>query len=78
MKALTRLLEEYRLLSERVQAVGRIVDRVRDATSEKSGAVEEVAAAWKVELEALLSELDREAELLEEPIFSELEEEEEA
>ena len=55
-----------------------IVDRVRDVTSEKSGAVEEVAAAWKVELEALLSELDREAELLEEPIFSEPEEEEEA
>ncbi len=78
VKALTRLLEEYRLLSERVQAVGRIVDRVRLATSEKSGAVEEVAAAWKVELEALLSELDREAELLEEPIFSEPEEEEDA
>ena len=78
VKALTRLLEEYRLLSVRLESVGVIVDRLRAATSEKSGAVEEAAAAWKAELEALLSELDREAELLEEPIFSEPEEEEEA
>lgn len=75
VQALTRLLEEYRELSQRIETVGKIVDRVRDVTSEKSFAVEEVASAWKVELEALLSELDREAELLEEPIFSEPEEE---
>jgi len=78
VQALTRLLEEYRELSQRLDTVAAVVERVRDRAEGASAEVEELARAWTVQLEAVLSELDAEAELLEEPIFSEPEDGEDA
>ena len=78
VQALTRLLEEYRELSQRLETVSAVVERVRERASSASAEVEEVARAWTVQLEAVLSELDAEAEQLEEPIFSEPEDGEDA
>ena len=78
VQALTRLLEEYRELSQRLETVSAVVERVRERANSASAEVEEVASAWTVQLEAVLSELDAEAEQLEEPIFSEPEDGEDA
>lgn len=75
VQALMRLLEEYRELSQRLETVSAVVERVRERAQAASAEVEEVAAAWTVQLEAVLAELDAEAEQLEEPIFSEPDEE---
>lgn len=74
VQALNALLADFRSLSDRLETVASTVESVRGHAREKVEEVEEIAAAWSAELNAVLTELEEQEERLNEPIFS-LEEE---